>query len=209
MPGQPSPDLPFEWVGGNPALDFTNTVSWTTPERTEERLRSYTDLVRWTGEAGLAGPGEIRSLAGKPRVGPWKPNGLSPGRSSSATRCTKCSAPRPPAPSRTPGRWIASIGSWARRSAGSGLAVDRAGGRGGGTHGKSWSVRSALVAWSAAQLLTSEGLPLLKRCAGDQCGWVFLDRSRNHARRWCDMKVCGNKEKARRFYRRRRGQPLD
>jgi predicted RNA-binding Zn ribbon-like protein len=44
----------------------------------------------------------------------------------------------------------------------------------------------------------------LKHCAADDCGWLFLDRSRNHARRWCDMKVCGNNAKARRFYRRHR-----
>jgi predicted RNA-binding Zn ribbon-like protein len=66
-----------------------------------------------------------------------------------------------------------------------------------------------LVAWSAARLLASEELPALKRCADDQCGWVFLDRRRNHARRWCDMKVCGNNEKARRYYRRHSGKAPD
>lgn len=37
----------------------------------------------------------------------------------------------------------------------------------------------------------------------DNCGWLFLDRSRNGSRRWCDMTVCGNRQKARRHYRRR------
>ena len=36
-------------------------------------------------------------------------------------------------------------------------------------------------------------------CAGDRCGWLFVDTSKNHSRRWCDMKICGNRMKARRF----------
>jgi len=32
-----------------------------------------------------------------------------------------------------------------------------------------------------------------------ECRWLFLDTSKNHTRRWCDMKVCGNRIKARRF----------
>jgi predicted RNA-binding Zn ribbon-like protein len=60
------------------------------------------------------------------------------------------------------------------------------------------------VTWEAARLLVSEDRTRLKHCAARDCGWVFLDASRNHRRRWCDMKVCGNNEKARRFYRRHR-----
>jgi predicted RNA-binding Zn ribbon-like protein len=38
-------------------------------------------------------------------------------------------------------------------------------------------------------------------CGGGLCGWLFLDESRGKRRRWCDMKDCGNREKARRYYR--------
>ena len=60
------------------------------------------------------------------------------------------------------------------------------------------------LVWATAQLLTSDDRRFLKHCAADTCGWLFLDRSRNQARRWCDMKVCGNNAKARRFYQRHR-----
>jgi predicted RNA-binding Zn ribbon-like protein len=53
---------------------------------------------------------------------------------------------------------------------------------------------------SAAELLTNGPLDRLKQCAG--CGWLFLDGSRNRTRRWCDMRVCGNRAKARRHYQR-------
>jgi predicted RNA-binding Zn ribbon-like protein len=58
------------------------------------------------------------------------------------------------------------------------------------------------VALSAAELLTSEERPRVKECAADDCNWLFLDMSRNRSRRWCDMKVCGNRAKARRFSER-------
>jgi predicted RNA-binding Zn ribbon-like protein len=62
------------------------------------------------------------------------------------------------------------------------------------------------VARSAAELLTSPELERLRECASDRCSWLFLDRSRSRRRRWCDMKTCGNRAKARRHYRRRKAR---
>ena len=58
------------------------------------------------------------------------------------------------------------------------------------------------VSISAADLLTSADLQKLRQCSGDECGWMFLDTSRNRTRRWCDMKDCGNRAKVRRFRRK-------
>ena len=60
------------------------------------------------------------------------------------------------------------------------------------------------VARSAAELLTAPELDLVKECLSDNCGWLFLDTSRNHRRSWCSMEGCGNRAKARRHYARRR-----
>jgi predicted RNA-binding Zn ribbon-like protein len=59
------------------------------------------------------------------------------------------------------------------------------------------------VIWSAANLLRSDELGKLRVCDGDDCGWMYVDRSRNGFRRWCQMKTCGTREKT----RRRRGSP--
>ncbi len=73
-----------------------------------------------------------------------------------------------------------------------------------------WDDRYALdlVLWSvsrsAAELLTSGELSTLRQCGGEECGWLFLDPSRNHSRQWCDMRDCGNRAKVRRFRARRR-----
>jgi predicted RNA-binding Zn ribbon-like protein len=55
------------------------------------------------------------------------------------------------------------------------------------------------ISQSAADLLTSADLTKLRQCGGRECGWMFLDTSRNRTRRWCDMKDCGNRAKVRRF----------
>src|SRR5207245_332742 len=57
------------------------------------------------------------------------------------------------------------------------------------------------VARSAADLLTEGPLGAIRRCEGRGCGWLFLDTSRNRTRRWCDMRICGNRAKARRLGR--------
>ena len=64
------------------------------------------------------------------------------------------------------------------------------------------------VAQSAAELLTSDWISRLGLCDADGCGWLFVDKSRNRSRRWCDMADCGNVAKVRRFRERARaGQP--
>ena len=60
------------------------------------------------------------------------------------------------------------------------------------------------VAQSAADLLASEILDRVGECQGEGCGWLFLDTSKNKTRRWCSMDDCGNREKARKFYRRKK-----
>jgi predicted RNA-binding Zn ribbon-like protein len=55
---------------------------------------------------------------------------------------------------------------------------------------------------SAAGMLTTDDLTRLRECPGDDCGWMFLDISKNSRRHWCDMQTCGNLAKVRRFRRR-------
>jgi predicted RNA-binding Zn ribbon-like protein len=62
------------------------------------------------------------------------------------------------------------------------------------------------AALDAARILTSREVALVRQCGDAECGWFFLDTSRNRTRRWCSMKACGNRNKARRFYRRATGK---
>jgi predicted RNA-binding Zn ribbon-like protein len=60
------------------------------------------------------------------------------------------------------------------------------------------------VLWATAQLVTSPALARLRQCANRECGWLFLDTTKNNSRRWCSMEECGSRDKARRYYRRSR-----
>lgn len=75
-----------------------------------------------------------------------------------------------------------------------------------------WGWEAALtldrVLWpvvrSAGDLLTASELDRVRECAGETCGWLFLDLSKNRSRRWCSMDDCGNRAKAKRHYQRRK-----
>lgn len=61
-----------------------------------------------------------------------------------------------------------------------------------------------VVAVSAADLLKSDRIHRIRRCAATKCDWLFLDTSKRGNRRWCDMTVCGNRAKASSFYLRKK-----
>ncbi len=66
---------------------------------------------------------------------------------------------------------------------------------------------SGAIALSAIALLTDRReVGRVKMCPGGGCGWLFLDESANGRRQWCSMEMCGNREKARRHYARKRAQ---
>ena len=62
-----------------------------------------------------------------------------------------------------------------------------------------------MLSLSVAELMTSDEMHKLRECGNAECRWLFLDTSKNHTRRWCDMKICGNRMKARRFKAQHRG----
>ncbi|MFT2015133.1 CGNR zinc finger domain-containing protein [Streptomyces sp. 796.1] len=66
-------------------------------------------------------------------------------------------------------------------------------------------VRRGLAAVAAAwsEVVITGDAARLKRCAEHGCAWVFWDVSKNRSRRWCSMRVCGNRNKARRFAAKR------
>nr|WP_246305023.1 CGNR zinc finger domain-containing protein [Nocardioides thalensis] len=62
----------------------------------------------------------------------------------------------------------------------------------------------ALAAW---QLLEREDAHRLRQCRANDCGWLFLDRTKNASRVWCSSADCGNRTRAQRHYARRTTEP--
>lgn len=72
---------------------------------------------------------------------------------------------------------------------------------------RAWGVRPeaelddalGIIARDAIELLSGEAGGRLCTCAFPTCRAVFVDTSRGHTRRWCDMNTCGNREKKARY----------
>jgi predicted RNA-binding Zn ribbon-like protein len=192
----------FEITGGDLALDLANTRDRRPTPQPEEHLNAYHDLVSWGVEAGAIAAGHaarLRALAARePRAARAALARALELREAIFELFSALAGGRP-----LPG------GSLARLNAGLPGALARLR-LAGGAAGPAWTWVEVphldRVIWpvlrAAALLLTSPDRERVRECAARDCAWLFLDRSRNGTRRWCDMAVCGNREKARRFQRR-------
>jgi predicted RNA-binding Zn ribbon-like protein len=200
----------FALVGGDPSVDFVNTIdSWLSDAPTD-RLNSYADLLDWREQAGLVVPsGQISSLRKEAsrRQGDAE-RALRKARSlrEALYRTLTAVASGEPADTKdldaitTLARKAAAHSRLDRREEGFAWVLDEASGC-----DLDWPIWE--LARAAVALLTSESLQRVRQCADETCGWLFIDQSRNHSRRWCDMATCGNRAKARRNYVRRKAQP--
>jgi predicted RNA-binding Zn ribbon-like protein len=194
----------FELDGGHEALDFANTISRRdAPEDSRDRLTHYGRLVTWGAEAKLISAKEAERLraeaARRPRAA------VAALRTAIAVREAIFSVfvaiargERPPADA------IAAVNAALPEAlVALRLGPDRSGFSWQYTHEPTdLAPMLAPVVCGAADLLTSADLARVRECQSDTCFWLFLDHSKNGTRRWCDMKVCGNRAKARRHYHR-------
>jgi predicted RNA-binding Zn ribbon-like protein len=197
----------FELIGGVVCLEFVNTVGWRLTDHPGEYLGSYEDLLDWGEQAGLLAPEQMEGLLRQARLDPeGARQTLSRARTLREAIHQVISA------------YIAGEShhesdlSALNRELSISLSRLRVM-PAGGAFGWDWSgddggVRLDRPLWpvarSAAELLTSPKLGRVKVCAGEGCGWVFVDESRNGSRRWCDSRDCGNRERVRRHLARKR-----
>jgi predicted RNA-binding Zn ribbon-like protein len=189
-------------VGGRLCLDFTNTVSFHRPPWGNERLRRYEDLVWWALRAGLVSEPAAERLFARAEAEPEEAARVFARavelREAMYRVFAAAGADEPAAA----GDLETVNGELARAMPRLRVAPEGEG------YGWAWEEGDALdrmlwpVARSAAELLTSSELKRVGGCCDEECDWLYLDTSRNHSRRWCDMKDCGNRAKARRHYRR-------
>jgi predicted RNA-binding Zn ribbon-like protein len=211
-PAAPPPQAPpaFELSGGALGLDFANT--WSDRGRPEtEKLRGYADLLAFALQTGQLTAGEAS------RLGEWAER--HPGEAATAfARCRELRESLYRIFSAVAARRAPPVADLERLNAAlpealARLRVERRGA------GFIWTWRAPEAPaeplnaplWpllrSAAELLTADERQQVRECAGSDCTWLFLDRSRNRSRRWCEMKTCGNRAKARRHYHRLRSRP--
>jgi predicted RNA-binding Zn ribbon-like protein len=195
----------FAWVGGRTCLDFANTIAWPAEGHARERLDSYGDLLQWAHAAGILDSGAVRRLRRAARSAPGAAELVLQDARALREAIYQVFRARSEHRDAEPGattmlnRFLGqALGRLRLRVEGDGCSwmfVDQ---------GDELDRMLWPVAWSAASLLTSDDVRLVRRCAAHQCGWLFVDHSRNRSRRWCTMKSCGNSAKARRHYARTR-----
>lgn len=185
----PPGELAFRWLGGHRVLDFTATVGqrWRSGF---ERLRVPADLARWLAEAGLV---EVA-----PQVNESQLSGARLLREALYGAATMVRTGRFPfsadleevnrrAERSRPGPQLRLVGS------------------------ELTAVRRLTDVEACLDQLAREGVELLggplkervRECAGSECALLFLDDSRNSARRWCSMDDCGARSKMSAYRTRR------
>ena len=192
----------FSFDAGALCLDFANTCG-DRPRCSEEHLGTVEDLLRWGAEAGLVSGPEANRFLYADGAGDGVLSEALAFREAVYAVCSALTGGRVP-----DRRDLAVINSMLRTA----LPNLELGVRGGGCCWE-WSDASTVsdrvlwpVARSAADLLTGDEIEQLRECAGEGCSWLFLDRSRNHRRKWCSMSSCGNRAKARRHYARSKSE---
>lgn len=195
------PDHEIELSGGSLALDFANTVGGTHVRPTHDHLRDYADIVRFATLAGGLDPSTAKRLAQRAEREPRRAAavyelGIVLRESIWGVFSALASGEVP-----HEGDLALISDAAAAGAARSRLVYDRSGfGWSFAPDGDELERPLWEVARSAADLLTSGERDRVKECASATCEWVFLDRSKNRSRRWCDMSDCGNRAKARRFH---------
>jgi predicted RNA-binding Zn ribbon-like protein len=191
--------MPEETLDLNRALAFVNTLSARPTETPSESLVSYDALVAWARGEKLIAPAVAKRLSAQARRHPQQA-------AAALTRAVGLrealygvvsaldgKRPPPPAALDTIARDVAAAHATGRLVlheghlhwvSGTGEDLDRV---------------LLEVARAIGRLVTSSRLAKVRLCAAADCGWLFLDDTKNRSRRWCDMKLCGNREKLRRF----------
>jgi predicted RNA-binding Zn ribbon-like protein len=194
-------------VGGHIALDFVNTVGDHLAAQPSEYLKSYVNLAIWSAHAGVITQDHAVGLIDLAESYPDEAEAAlaraidtreiifrlllstirkhTPDEADLAAFNTTLAN----APART--RIVHENGHYQWNFSGKAASLDD----------PLWR-----IVWAAADLLTADQLTQVKICEGDECGWMFLDTSRNQARRWCSMADCGNRAKANRYYRRHKDE---
>jgi predicted RNA-binding Zn ribbon-like protein len=184
-------------VGGTLALDFANTVS-SPPPTAYDPIETYGDLLEWAEDVGLIDPGSRSALAVLAENNPTEAAQvvLTALDHRDAIRSVfSALADGQPPPAERVATVMAAYGDAVAASAttltSAGATVDWT--------GMHLSRLLYPIDYDAGRLLLSGDKRLVKECAA--CPWLFLDKSRNHSRRWCDMQVCGSRSKMRRYRR--------
>ncbi|MDT0157614.1 CGNR zinc finger domain-containing protein [Microbacterium sp. ARD32] len=185
----------FSQLGGHRMLDLVNTVHWRlSPDRRRDALADYGDILDWALQLGILNDAETESLRDAHLRDPRRA-----ARVVDEVRALRDAVYAALYESADPGPVVDAY----RAAISEGVLAP-------GARGWRWTFPLDLdlplrrIALDAVDLLTDDRQTSLAQCQDAECGWVFLDTSPRHNRRWCDSADCGNRNRVREYYNRRR-----
>ncbi len=198
----------FELSAGILCLDFVNTLDDRPSGQPKELLAQYSDLVRFAEDTEIITARQADSLTQRADA---RPGGAQQTLDSAivlreALYQIFCAVAHrrkiPPSALATLNKFVSEAGSHSVLVQANGAFVLRV-----DDHANPEPAFDAVL-WpivrSAADLLVSDHLPFVRTCSSKTCQWLFVDTSKSHRRRWCNMRLCGNRAKVRRFYARQK-----
>jgi predicted RNA-binding Zn ribbon-like protein len=203
-PTIPSRPQSIALIGGHAALDLVNTVSWRhDPDQWRENLAVPLDLLTWTHRAGVLHeqhlPAIRLAMAEDPKTAEGVLRRVHDLRENLYDHLADCIDDRG-------GEHQIEDGSLLHRGFADAVNASSLTGT-----PKRWTLEARVpvdlprvLALHALDLVQTMPPDRLRRCDDDGCGWLFLDTTRNHNRRWCSSGDCGNRDRARRHYARDR-----
>jgi predicted RNA-binding Zn ribbon-like protein len=198
-------DHGFEYIGGELSTDFVNTKSGRLGGAGHEHVQTYADVVEFARLAGALRPAEVKRLIAEAERRPERAAQIHR-RAVALREATFRAFDRIVQEKEPAGEDIDTISTEAADAHGHAQVIRRRDG-----YGWDWVETDDLarplwpIARAALDLLTSdEDRELLRQCSDDTCAWLFVDRTKNHSRRWCDMNTCGSRNKVREFRQRQK-----
>jgi len=192
----------LELVGGRLCLDFVNTAAWRGSDCLLDHVTGPDDLVRWAHNAGLLTAERTAELTRLQHRQPYRDAGAEALAGAMLLRDTCRRLLLPGVVAReadlaTLEHVVREFGADLRLALAAGEPVHA-----GPNAPGAWLMLP--IAISTIELLTSPDRLAIGCCAGERCGWLFLDRTRKRNRVWCSMQTCGNRAKAKAHYARQR-----
>jgi predicted RNA-binding Zn ribbon-like protein len=191
-------------IGGDAALDFINTVTGR-DQSPRDWLDSYTRLLEWAALVHLLPEKILRALARKAQSEPTaaatalaRAKKLRETLFALVTGIVSGSAPPKTTLALLRQHWIAGINAHQLRFDHGHVVAELRSDVG------DFDLIAAMIAYRMVEHVLPLPMDRLRICKGPNCSWLFIDRSKAGRRRWCDMAVCGNAAKSRRFYARSR-----
>ena len=196
----PENDDAFSHDGGHPSLDLVNTLDDRDSDHPDELLPNYAALAAFALSAGLIDLATRDSLERVAERRPFEAMAVVASvqslREAIHSVALATIADRTPEPTA-----LRTISRQAAQAMAAGRFVPAGVGFGWDWSGAEPALEQPLwrLAHAAIDLFSHQDLSRLRQCAAGDCGWLFLDETRNRSRKWCDMNTCGNRVKVARY----------